>query len=264
MDDLALPPQLAQHPALAHSAFPLNIFTFHRLKYELYEIMGRASLVFRQIRNNGPTWMDNGRIRTTISGTEAALLEFKSRLPVFFDYSSWDNDDPLGVSDWTSESTSQEARILTLQSMTLQVVLDSNIIMLHRPVIELGLNDRSRALANLNQDDVDHSMSAAVAAALRISTISLQAYEKEFPLAYVLMSCLSASVILCLPPVHDPMSSLAHQCKEGLLRIIHACKKLSGQAPLAEHVAGLLSSLTTSVIQQETALALANDPGVQW
>ena len=165
--------------------------------------------------------------------------------------------DPFDLKHNEGASWYQEARILTLQSMTLQVTFDSTIIAIHRPLIELGMGGTAQTPPELTREDVSRSMHAAVEAAIRTSKVAIEAYEKEQPVAYILLACLTASVLLCIPPIHEPMSERAHRSKEGILRIIHACKNLSAGVPLAENIYGLLSSLMKAVVDRETSAALA-------
>lgn len=50
--DLELPRPLADHAALHRFGFKVDLHSFHRLKFEVYEIMARALASFRQIRND--------------------------------------------------------------------------------------------------------------------------------------------------------------------------------------------------------------------
>jgi hypothetical protein len=81
--------------------------------------------------------------------------------------------------------------------------------------------------------------------------------ECESSLAYILMNSLTISVILCIPPIQEPMTVRAQQAKEGLHRISSECKQLSGKVPLAAQIHTLLSSLIATVVQRESASVLA-------
>lgn len=190
------------------------------------------------------------------------MHDWRLRRPPFFDYSSWVDDDILGIKSHTDSGAGwpDAARILTLQSITLQVILDSNILMLHRPVLELGLSLVSDTSPPFSAEAMLQSLQTTLDAALRISAVPLGMFEKEVPLAYILMASLTAAVILCLAPVASPMSVQAHQAKEGLLRIIHSCKALAGSSALAEHMSELLPQLMTKVVRHETHAALAVTP----
>ena len=234
----------------------MNLFTFHRLKYQLYEIIGRSLSNLRQARHCFSDADKLGLLIKTVRDTESALTEWRQRLPPFFDHSTWSSDDPLDLQHSRSTHWYDEARTLTLQSMTLQIIFDSIVITLHRPVLEIGFGRMKHVRCGLKKEDISVSMQAAVEAAFRISRVSLSTYEKELSSAYILMACLTAAVILCLPPVLEPMTMRAHQAKEGLLRIIYACKNLRGKVLLAEHMHQLLLSLLKKVVEREAAEAV--------
>lgn len=259
MNDLELPPSLASHPALVCHDFKIDLLTFHIFKYQLYDIMGRSLSSFRRFRQDSRCGSNIRALVQSVKETEAALLQWRLQLPPFFDRETWTNDDPLGTHQLPQHSGRREAKILTLQSHTLQVIFDSTVIVLNRPILELATSDVAANHDVLSPETVAAATDAAVASALRTSRVPLHLFEDELPASFILMSNLTAAVILCLPPLRAPMSSKAHDAKSGILRIIRGCQKLSPNIALAEHMSRLLSSLMSTVVQQETAAAVILD-----
>jgi hypothetical protein len=257
IDDLAVHPDLVGHPMLQWNGRATNFLTFHDLKYELYEIMGKTLSAFRQIRDDIQSPDNQQLLYRTVRETNEALMSWRARVPPFFDHSTWEDNDPLGYMKAQDQPWADNARMLTLQSLAMQVMFDSLIILLHRPVIELSLQPNASSNLRLTPEDVSWSVQAAVDAALRSSRISMHTMECESSLAYILMNSLTISVILCIPPIQEPMTVRAQQAKEGLYRISSECKQMSAKVPLAEQIHTLLSSLIATVVQRESASVLA-------
>jgi hypothetical protein len=257
IDDLAIHPHLVNHPILQWNGRATNFLTFHDLKYEVYEIMSKTLSAFRQIREDIQSDDNQRLLYTTVRETNEALMKWRARVPPFFDQSTWDDNDPLDCMGGQDKPWAADARTLTLQSLTMQVMFDSLIILLHRPIIELSLQQASRSSLRLTSEDISWSIQAAVDAALRTSRISMHTMECESSLSYILMNSLTISVILCIPPIQEPMTARAQQAKEGLYRIASECKQLSGKVPLAAQIHTLLSSLISTVVQRESASVLA-------
>lgn len=264
MDDLELMPSLSSHPALFRHGSKVNLLTFHILKSELYEIMGKSLSSFRRFRQDSLRGHNLQILLQSIREAEAALAQWRLQLPPFFDCETWTDDDPLGFRRLSLHEGSQEAETLTLQSHTLQIIFDSTVIMLNRPIIELAARAPAAGHDVLSPQTIASATDAAVAAALRISKVPLLLFENELAASYILMANLTAAVILCIPPLREPMSSKAHDAKAGILRIVRGCRKLSARFALAENMSRLLSSIMTTVVQQETtaAFASAHDDGL--
>ena len=286
-DDLVLHPDLAAHPMLKKYGPDVDLLTYHNLKYELYAIMGKTLSAFRQIRANLDSLQNQRLLFSTVRETDALLNAWRERVPRFFDQSTWESNDPLGVADRPDVPWAGDARILTLQSLSLQVTFDMTIILLHRPVIELGLRNLTQLQDQQQQqrpehhqpddtstttsstspspsrlvtpDDVSWAVHAAVAAALRTSRISISPMESESSLSMILLNYLTVCVVLCIPPIYEPRSVRAHEAKEGIYRVAANIKQLRNRSPLAEQTHTLLASLVARVVQRECAAAAEED-----
>ena len=93
MDDMELPPELRNHPLLNRYGAEVNLHTFHRLKYEIYDIMSHVLSAFRRIREEA-IFADNYLMLVkTIHDTHAALDEWRTMMPSFFDHMTWETND---------------------------------------------------------------------------------------------------------------------------------------------------------------------------
>lgn len=250
--DLDLPPSLVDDPLLNHSGVRVDLGTYHKLKFEMYDIMARALAAFRQIRQSREP--QHQLILTTIRDAEDSLYGWRSRIPRFFDYSVWDERDILGVDSRYEDSAScrDAARMLELQRISLQATLDNNVIMLYRPILELGHSAEPQHTSHFSAEVILHAIGTAIDAATRTSSIPLQLFEKEMPLSYILMNSLTAAVILCLGPIALPGSTQATKAKSGLVRIIDECEAMKGKSALADHMSKLLPTLLSRAVEHET------------
>jgi Fungal specific transcription factor domain len=238
----------------------ISTLTYHRLKYRLYDILAEVISRFRLLHLRRTSSSDdwNTLFRT--------INEMQNRL------SAWDRDVPdlLRADRSTVANMDDPARnhqhdpgirrTLHLQAIALQAVYDSTLIFIQRPVLECGISAlRSSGNAFDLHEPLSTSLRVSVAAALRISAISIQPLKHEMFISFILMHFFTAGVILCIPPSIKPFSDVGQDCKRGVIRIIKASKSLKDRSQIAELTEKLLSDLFRVTLQREIDAALQSE-----
>jgi hypothetical protein len=259
-EDVQIPHPLVDHPALNQMNISISMLTFHNLKFKLYDIVCQTISSFRLLHlDEDSRRQDFGGLLQSNRHNEALLAEWRGTLPPFFEYERWQSDDPFyeveGIPTKLSRDLEKLKRILVLQAVTLQVLYDSTIILIHRPVLEYSLSS-PHGTPGLDSHSMSYSLDASVNAALRISRTPFSLFEKELSVSFVLMHFFIAGVILCIPPTKQPFSVRAQEAKLGVLRIIRASKTVKHRSQIARHAQQLLTELIKITIQREMASAL--------
>lgn len=112
-------------------------------------------------------------------------------------------------------------------------------------------SDSRRDLSSRVHEVVTESLDLSINAALRMSRVPVAWLERQFVISFVLMNFFTAGVILCIPPSTWPLSSIAHEAKGGILRIIRASRALKHVSQIAKHTEELLTGLLKLSLQQE-------------
>ena len=269
LDDTVLGPALSSHPLLAghpdQDSGPVSLSTFHVIKTRLYDIKRQALNRFRLLRLQNPVSAANlESLVQTVQHIRGLLNAWRAGLPPIFDC------DPARRAQILQELKSIPCPIeadkkaqmqLHLQVKTLHLTYDNALISIHRPLLEYrGSAEHLRELPNENPRVVAESLQISVQAALRMSLVPIEDFEKHFVISFMLMNIFTAGVILCIPPTVWPFSAIANEAKTGILRIIRATRSLTKTNRIALHTEQLLTRLLTLSLQHELDNGLQQEP----
>ncbi|KAG9256006.1 uncharacterized protein F5Z01DRAFT_532937 [Emericellopsis atlantica] len=259
---------------------PVTALTFHWLKYKLYEIIRETISTFRLLRPRSPMSMqDLQGLIDAVQRIDRRLKDWTKSLPSPFDESNGvfnANDDqetetfaspcprffePQSSSDAAAEDMDPALRQLRFQAWLLQDTYNAAVVLAHRPLLEyrLSADYRRTVLPQHVADLVHRSFDVSIKAALNISKTPVMQFEHEFCLAFIFIHLFTAGVMLCIPPTTHPHSSMAHEAKAGVFRIIQAAKALRSHSQVARHAEQLLSDLLKQSLYREVDLAFQED-----
>lgn len=229
---------------------------FHTMKTEIYQIVRRTLLQFHRLRI-GPVMEDKDleAIATITKDSDTALQLWREKVPRALDFEYWRSEGWEMISRELQESSScikQEAEAMFLQAALLQLTYDSALIQIHRSLLERKLRTAYKPVV----EAINKSLTAATAAALRISHIPVHKFRKHFAASFVSMQQFTAGVILCIQPTVTPLSPAALEAKAGVMRIIRASRSDSYQNRIARHTEQLLTELLKVTNQREMVCAL--------
>lgn len=239
---------------------PISLLTYHILKYRIYEIIADAISRFRLLHIRRSSSQDDWlTLLRTINNIQGRLEKWYREVPPMLRVDHWPSQQ-YGVDTAHESQEAQTRRIFYFQATILQILYDSTLILIRRPVLESGLSTlkTSRGSQNLNEP-LSSSLDISVAAALRISAIPIEHLKNEMCVSFALMHFFASGVILCIPPSIKPFSGIAQDCKRGVMRIIKASKSLRKHSHIAGLTEKLLCDLFRVTLQRELDTALSDD-----
>ncbi|EXK82569.1 hypothetical protein FOQG_13137 [Fusarium oxysporum f. sp. raphani 54005] len=283
MDDTVIPGlgDLSENPDRNVDNGPVTALTFHWLKYKLYEIIRETISTFRLLRPRSPMSIEDLQgLIDTVQRIDSRLKDWTKSLPSPFDkgngiFNANDEEDaetfaspfPSLFDPPNSDAAADDPalRQLRFQAWLLQDTYNAAVVLAHRPLLEYRLSsDYRRAfLPKPVADLVNRSFDVSIKAALNISKTPVMQFEHEFCLAFIFIHLFTAGVILCIPPTTHPHSSMAHEAKAGVFRIIQAAKALRSHSQIARHAEELLSDLLKQSLYREVDLAFKEDRPIE-
>ncbi|RMD43775.1 hypothetical protein DV735_g1281, partial [Chaetothyriales sp. CBS 134920] len=248
MDDMML------ESGLAPGCSSLTWATFHRLKNRIYTCLQDSLRSFSQLHRQAPISPEySERLAKVVRWAKLSLEEWRQTLPPFFDYHKWPNEDPESQFKNGTTTLSREQQVLCLQATTLQIIYDSAVIFVNRPLLEHRIHaPESEGGENEETFTVLHE---SVSAALRISRVPILKFEHEMALSFLLVHSFAAGVILCLPPTCYPFSQMAQDAKSGVLNIVRASKSLMHRSAIAKSSQEILTNLLKVTLDREIDIA---------
>lgn len=259
LDDTAVPASTTFTNEIERE-HPISLLTFHALKYRIYEIIADAVSRFRLLHIRRSSSQDDWlTLLRTINNIQGRLEDWYREVPPMLRIDHWP-DQQFSVDRANESQEVQTRRIFHLQAIILQILYDSTLILIRRPVLESGLSTlkASRSGQTLNEP-LSTSLDISVAAALRISAIPMEPLRNEMCVSFTLIHFFTSGVILCIPPSIKPFSSIAQECKRGVMRIIKASKSLRKHSHIAGLTEKLLCDLFRVTLQRELDTALSDD-----
>jgi hypothetical protein len=100
-----------------------------------------------------------------------------------------------------------------------------------------------------------------MAAAFRTSHVPAMTFKFMHHVAFMCMHLFTAGVILCIPATSDRLSTLAHDAKTAVVRMLRVIRKVSARTPVAIQTAKILEELLKVVLQQELEVILKQGAG---
>lgn len=236
----------------------ISMLTYHRFKHRLYDMIAEVIARFRLLHLRRTSSSDDwATLFQTINEMQHRLSDWHREVPQLLRADRLPLED-LNDSARNHRDISDTQRTFYLQAIALQVLYDSTLIFIHRPVLECGTSAlQSSGNASGLHEPLSTSLRVSVTAALRISSISIEPLKNEMFISYILMHFFTAGVILCIPPSIKPFSDVGQDCKRGVIRIINCSKSLKDRSQIAELTEKLLSDLFRVTLQREIDAALS-------
>ncbi|CAG8333946.1 unnamed protein product [Penicillium salamii] len=258
MDDLVLDPLLLRNEWISASGSPTTSAGFFAMKYELYNIIRHILSRLRRLQlRNERIEGDLQAIAEASQDSEDQLMSWRKRVPQLFDFEFWACENRLQLFEEEIEGlpahAKHQAETIILQAACLQLTYDGALIQARRPLLEQKITSAcSRSVV----DAIHQSLSVATAAALRISRIPVLRFKHHFAESFASLQQFTAGVILCIPPTSQPFTSIAHEAKAGIMRIIHASTAFGSHNRIANQTAQLLTELLKVTVEREMSSAL--------
>ncbi|CAG8926095.1 unnamed protein product [Penicillium salamii] len=258
MDDLVLDPLLLRNEWILASGSPTTSAGFFAMKYELYNIIRHILSRLRRLQlRNERTDEDLHAIAEASQDSEDQLMSWRKRVPQLFDFEYWACQNRLQLFEEEIEGlpahAKHQAETIILQAACLQLTYDGALIQARRPLLEQKITS---ACSSSVVDAIHQSLSVATAAALRISRIPVLRFKHHFAESFASLQQFTAGVILCIPPTSQPFTSIAHEAKAGIMRIIHASTAFGSHNRIANQTAQLLTELLKVTVEREMSSAL--------
>ncbi|RDL41519.1 Uncharacterized protein BP5553_01498 [Venustampulla echinocandica] len=265
-DDTQIPMPLRALAERLNSGKSISKLTFHTHKYRLYDL--KAQIVNKIYTLSGRAGFSAAKgivkLVNTIHGLDKRLRDWYDGLPPFFKYAEWkdmqrDPFDELEKSEAAIPASQERSkRHLILQAISLQVSYDNILILLHRPLLEYKMSSHREGSSPevATNDPFAYSFNTCMSAAMRISRTPAHKFENDMPLALMSTHMFTAGVILCIPATMSPFSSLAHNAKAGVVRIIQMHKRLSKHTQIALQSHTILEELMKVAIKRELDMML--------
>ncbi|KAK5053685.1 hypothetical protein LTR84_001646 [Exophiala bonariae] len=238
----------------------ISIVTFHELKFKLYSVVWEISQMFDSLHlGQSISVKDLRALIFAVKNADENLQKYRDNLPEVFKpyhYGPQTQIEPFRV-NWPSATVKgPDARtMIALQSTVLQVLHDSAIIFVHRPLLECRIASPGPNHVLL-PDDVPDSLRICVEAALRISQTDIRNFNHHLALSFLLLQQFAAGVILCVPALCLPYSEISNDAKAGVLRIISASRTFKSINTVARHADYLLTNLYERTMRREMDIAL--------
>ncbi|KAJ5757979.1 uncharacterized protein N7511_006673 [Penicillium nucicola] len=258
VNDLMIDPWVLNHCPVAPHDQTIGRDVFHVMKAEVYGIVHDTLVRFRQLRL-GPRISDGDleTIAQIVRESDENLRQWRHRVPRIFDFDFWISGGWEKICQnlqAASEAVKEQAETVFLQAAILQLTYDSALIQIHRSLLER----RSRTIYKPVADAIHRSLVEATAAALRISQIPVDKFQRHFGASFVSMQQFTAGVILCIQPTFSPFSPAALEAKTGVMKIIRASRAVGYRNRIAKHTEQLLTELLKVTNQRELSRALGN------
>ncbi|CAG8098809.1 unnamed protein product [Penicillium olsonii] len=263
MDDLVLDPLLLRNEWISATGSPVTSAGFFSMKYELYDIIRHILSRLRRLQVKSESTEDDLRaVAEASQESEDQLNSWRKRVPQLFDFEYWGYDDRLQQFEQQIEGlpvrAKRQAETIILQAACLQLTYDGALIQARRPLLEQRITSAcSRSVA----DAIHESLKVATAAALRISRIPVLRFKHHFAESFVSLQQFTAGVILCIPPTSQPFTTVAHEAKAGIMKIIHASTAFGSHNRIAKQTAQLLTDLLKVTAEREITGALRRGVG---
>lgn len=267
-DEPNIPEDTSNLPVMAKNR-GISILTFHTLKYRLYSVIWETSQAFDSLHLGHSISVQNFKALTrAVRTADSSLQRYRDTLPAVFDFAQWGAQEPWEVLNYHDTMCTMEEldvrKKLALQGIILQVLHDSAIIFVHRPLLECRVSSPHPSFAS-KPGEVPDSLRVSMEAALRISRTQIGQFNHHLALSFLLLQMFAAGVILCVPPLCLPYSKMANESKAGVLRIISASRALKSTNNVARHTDHLLTNLYQKIMQREMDITLdsQNQPVVR-
>ncbi|PWY88091.1 hypothetical protein BO94DRAFT_535097 [Aspergillus sclerotioniger CBS 115572] len=262
VDDLTIDPWLLNQFSTGDSPLLSSRAVFHVKKAEIYALAGQILHRFRRLNlTSGTKEQDLEAIVQTTNESDTLLNDWRARVPKLYDLEYWNLDGRWDRIEnqlpTLPPSTKEQVETIYLQAAILQMTYDGMVIQAHRPLLEQKINRFTSSRIVI--DAVHRSLSLATAAALRVSRIPIHIFRNHFAVAFASMQQFTAGVILCIPPTVQPLTTAAHEAKDGVVRIIRASRSLNWHDRIARQTEQLLTELLKVTIQRELTHALADN-----
>ena len=265
-DDTGIPGPLGTYLRTMNDGHPVSKLSYHSCKYVLYDIKAQIISKIYTLRARASFQATSGGIQKLVNLVHAfdkKLKYWHDSIPSFFKRIDWTSgdEDPADVfkdlHETLPESQQRIKEHLIMQTVALQLLYDYILILLHRPLLEYRMSSqKSGRRPSTSRDPFPNSFEACVNAALRISHAPADKFKYHCPMALITMHMFTAGVILCMPATMDPFSTLAHETKGAVVKMIRMFKKLSSQSPVVAQSCTLLEELMKVVLKRELDLIL--------
>lgn len=150
-DEPDLPEETSNLPIIADNN-GISILTFHTLKYKLYSVIWEISQTFDSLRLGHSISVQNfNALIHAVKIADSSLQRYRDTLPAVFDFAQWGAQEPWEVLHYHDTMCTLEEldvrKKLALQGIILQVLHDSAIIFVHRPLLECRVSSPRPSLA---------------------------------------------------------------------------------------------------------------------
>ncbi|KAB8218141.1 fungal-specific transcription factor domain-containing protein [Aspergillus novoparasiticus] len=141
--------------------------------------------------------------------------------------------------------------IYGMQALLLQLAYDHALVLIHRPILTLKINERQAP----PKDMLCWSISTCWRASLRISNIGwhpvFDRNQHAHAVSFVGVHLFAAGVILGAFAGSDPLSRLAFEAKRGLSRVIQMQRHLKAKVIVSAQSLAILEKLAYDVMRKE-------------
>lgn len=246
---------------------PVTSFTYVQLKIQLYQIASPIVTDMHFSRN------------ADLTGLAARVMQIDKQLR------SWFQSLPpelkleelyrLGIKD-----TPQRARVFMLQALALQLAYDNVMILLHRPSLsqniqsstvasnegplssesmarQLELSDRTYKTKSVLLTSREHCWESAIQSSnLGLYGQCLDYARETHAAAFLGINLFTASMVLCVFALSNPLSTQAQLAKQAVTRIMSLSRFLADRSILSDQTSLVLRDLINLILEKERKVML--------
>ncbi|KAH6622451.1 fungal-specific transcription factor domain-containing protein [Boeremia exigua] len=244
--------------------YPITIFSYQRYKFNLYKI---ASRIMKEMHfHSSPGLLVTARKAEDFN---RELTTWYDSLPLELRYAANEPEPCSG----TTFSEGKIARTFGLQALTLQLAYDNIQILLHRPMLQypITIHDKTRPPGTCPPSSNTLSANKAVVSAqekavreigkarcwesaLRTSQIrvsTMKAAEQTHAASYVGIHMFTASMVLSIVALSEPLSVTAHEAKSAIARIVNISSATNRKALLSAQAEQVMRELMRLILEKE-------------